>query len=71
MLRIALAIAAALPLAACVTTPATSAQELAHCERMERDMGADHAHDHAQAKGMGMNPMNVTHARCRQMLGMS
>ena len=28
-------------------------------------------HDHAEAKGMGMNPMNVTHARCRAMLGMN
>jgi hypothetical protein len=71
MLRIALTVAAALPLAACVTTPAASSQELAYCESMERNMGTDHAHDHAQAKGMGMNPMNVTHARCRQMLGMS
>ena len=71
MFRIAFAVAAALPLAACVTTPAPSAQELAYCERMEREMGTEHTHDHAEAKGMAMNPMNVTHARCRRMLGMS
>lgn len=71
MIKIPLAAAAALSLAACVTTPADRTQELAYCERMERQMGTDHAHDHAEAKGMGMNPMNVTHARCRQMIGMS
>ena len=71
MLKIALTVVAALPLAACVTSPDSSSSELAYCERMEREMGTDHAHDHAQAKGMGMNPMNVTHARCREMLGMS
>lgn len=65
------ALVAALPLAACVTTPEMRAKELAYCERMEREMGVGHTHDHAESKGMGMNPMNVTHARCRQMLGIS
>jgi hypothetical protein len=71
MIRIVLACAAVLSLAACVTTPEARSAELAYCERMERDMGLDHTHDHAEAKGMGMNPMRVTHARCRRMLGMS
>lgn len=71
MLKIALSLTAALSLAACVTTTELTADERAYCERMERQMGTDHRHDHAEAKGVGMNPMNVSHARCRQMLGMS
>jgi hypothetical protein len=71
MLKIALIIVAAAPLAACVTAADASPTELAYCERMEREMGTDHTHDHAEARGVGVNPMNVTHARCRQMLGMS
>ena len=71
MLKVAITVAAALPLAACVTTPQASSEELAYCQRMEREMGTGHTHDHAEAKGMGMNPMNVTHARCRQMMGMN
>ncbi len=70
MVKFSLAAATALSLAACVTTPADRTQELAYCERMERQMGTEHIHDHAEAKGMGMNPMNVSHARCRQMLRM-
>ena len=62
---------AALSLGACVTTATPTSAELAYCQRMEREMGTDHQHDHAEAKGMGMNAMNATHARCRQMLGMS
>ena len=68
MLKIALALVAVLPLAACATTPQPSTQELAYCQRMEREMGTDHVHDHAEARGMGMNPMNVSHARCRDMM---
>jgi hypothetical protein len=68
MLKIALAVAAALPLAACVTTPETRAKEFAYCEQMERQMGTEHVHDHGAAKTAGVNPMNVTHARCQQML---
>ena len=71
MLKILLALTTAMPLAACVTTSEVTADERAYCERMERDMGVDHRHDHAEAKGRGMNPMNVTHARCRAMLGMN
>jgi hypothetical protein len=68
MLKVALAAAAAVSLAACVTTPETRAKELAYCEQMERQMGTEHVHDHAAAKGAGVNPMNVTHHRCQQML---
>ena len=68
MMRTLFMAALALPLAACVTTPETRARELAYCERMEQQMGVDHIHDHAEAKGMGMNPMHVTHDRCRKML---
>lgn len=68
MFKIALALAAALPLAACATTAETRSKELAYCEQMERQMGTDHVHDHGAAKGMGLDPMNVTHARCRDML---
>ena len=71
MLKIVFAGLALLPLAACVTTPETQAQEMAYCQKMEREMGVGHIHDHAEARGMGMNPMRVTHDRCRQMLGMN
>lgn len=69
MSKLAFLLLAGLPLAGCVTTGEPSSQERAYCERMEREMGTDHRHDHAEAKGMGANPMNVTHSRCRQMLG--
>lgn len=69
MLKIALVSAAALPLAACVTTAESRSKELAYCEQMERQMGSDHVHDHSTAKGAGIDPMNVTHDRCRQILG--
>ena len=71
MLKLALVALAAAPLAACATTTAPSSSELAYCEQMERTMGTDHQHDHAHATGQGLDPMNVTHARCRDMLGMS
>jgi hypothetical protein len=71
MTKIVFALLAGLPLAGCVTTSELSSQELAYCERMEREMGTEHRHDHNEAKGMGMNPMNVTHARCREKLGLS
>ena len=70
MFKPPLVIAATLSLTGCVTTAETAANDRAYCERMEREMGVDHRHDHAEAKGMGANPMNVTHARCRRMLGM-
>jgi len=60
-----------LPLAACATIQDPTPQELAYCENMERQMGVEHRHDHAEAKGVGVNPMNVSHNRCRAMLGLS
>lgn len=69
MLKIAFVAVVALPLAACATTPSSS--ELAYCQQMERRMGTDQAHDHAQSKGMGLESMNVSHARCREILGNS
>jgi hypothetical protein len=71
MYKIALSIIAVLSLAACATTSEPSSTELAYCQKMEREMGTRHTHDHAEAKGMGLNPMNVTHVRCRQMVGLT
>lgn len=71
MSRVAFACVAVLALVACATTPELAAEELSYCQRMEREMGVQHEHDHTVAKGMGMDPMRVTHDRCRQMLGMS
>lgn len=62
--------AALLPLiglAGCATTRAT-AEQRASCERMEQSMGLGTTHDHAAMKGMGMNPMNLSHERCQQIL---
>ena len=66
--------AAASPLllaGACATTPAASytEEERASCERMEAGMGLDTPHDHAAMKGTGMNPMNLSHERCIQIMG--
>jgi hypothetical protein len=68
MLRTIMTCFVAVSLAACATTPEPGSAEFAYCERMEREMGTEHRHDHAEARGMGMNPMNVTHDRCRRML---
>ena len=56
---------------ACATTPAASytEEERTSCERMEESMGLDTPHDHAAMKGTGMNPMNLTHERCMQIMG--
>lgn len=63
----------ALPLlvvAGCATTTGASytAEERANCEAMEKDMGTGTVHDHNSLKGMGMNPMNISHERCQEML---
>jgi starvation-inducible outer membrane lipoprotein len=71
MIRTMLVLTLALPVAACVTTPETRARELAYCQRMEQEMGLTHVHDHGEAKGQGLNPMRVTHDRCRKLLGNS
>ena len=64
-------VAAALPLlglAGCVTTRPATMEQRASCEQMERNMGLNTTHDHAAMKGMGMNPMNLNHQRCVQIL---
>ena len=53
-------------LAGCVT-PST-AEQRASCEEMERQMGLNTTHDHQEMKGMGRNPMNLSHERCQQLL---
>jgi hypothetical protein len=55
---------------ACVTTPSASFSEAerASCQRMEEAMGLNAPHDHAAMKGAGMNPMNLSHERCLQIL---
>lgn len=58
--------AASLVLAGCVTTP--TPEEVAYCQDMERRMGTETTHDHAQMKGTGANPMNVSHERCQAIL---
>lgn len=58
---------AALLLAGCVTAPATP-EELAYCQRMANSMGTGPRHDHGEMKGNPPSAMNVTHARCRQIL---
>jgi len=35
---------------------------------MEQTMGTNMTHDHNEMKGMGMNSMNLSHARCQQIL---
>lgn len=54
-------------LGACATVPPTSA-ELESCQRMESEMGIGQTHDHNGMRGQGLNPMNLSHARCQQIL---
>ncbi|MBU0555406.1 MAG: hypothetical protein KKD64_11075 [Alphaproteobacteria bacterium] len=61
------AVAPALFLGACATTPPTSAQ-IESCREMEADMGLRTPHDHNEMKQLGRNPMNLSHDRCRQIL---
>lgn len=60
-----------LALAACATTREYTSEERAYCENMERRMGSNHVHDHSAVKSGRINPMNVTHSRCRKMLGLN
>lgn len=56
-------------LGGCVTTsPERAAAERAACDEMEREMSLRTAHDHSEMKGIGRNPMNLSHDRCRQIL---
>jgi hypothetical protein len=54
-------------LGACATVPPTSA-EIESCQKMEAEMGVGQRHDHNEMKGQGINPMNLSHARCMQIL---
>ncbi len=51
---------------ACATTTGRESadRQRAECERMEQAMGLNSPHDHAEMKGRGLNPMNLTHERC-------
>ncbi len=71
MLRItAISIITAGLLTGCVTPaePMATSQERASCVEMERSMGLGARHDHAEMRGMGRNPMNLSHDRCMQVL---
>jgi starvation-inducible outer membrane lipoprotein len=70
MTKTVLATTMLLALAACTTTADAGAKERAYCEQMERRMATNHTHDHSAARGAGIDPMNVTHARCRKLLGL-
>jgi hypothetical protein len=63
-----LLILAALPLTACATTAQNRAETIAYCQKMEAEMGVVQSHDHASAKGMPGNSMNLTHDQCRRLL---
>ncbi|GLI98848.1 hypothetical protein [Sphingobium sp. BS19] len=56
------------PLAGCATMRDATPEQRASCERMEQTMGTNTTHDHNEMKGMGMNSMNLSHARCQQIL---
>jgi hypothetical protein len=56
------------PLAGCATMRDATPEQRASSERMEQTMGTNTTHDHNEMKGMGMNPMNLSHARCQQIL---
>ena len=58
-------------LSACATTREYTAEERAYCQEMEQRMGTNHVHDQSSIKARGINPMNVTHSRCRRILGMA
>lgn len=70
MIKTVLAAASLLALAACATTADAGAKEKAYCEQMENRMPTNHTHDHSAARGAGIDPMSVTHARCRKLLGL-
>lgn len=53
---------------ATITDPQRLVAERASCERMENHMGLDQVHDHQALKGQGLNPMNLTHERCKKLL---
>ena len=69
MKTILLVALATLASAGCATTSQSRAEQLAYCQQMDRGMGTDPRHDHADARGSSPNPMNMTHDQCRRVLG--
>ncbi len=67
---ISISLASATLLGGCATINGrvATSKERAACVEMEKDMGLQTTHDHAEMKGMGRNPMNMTHDRCMQIL---
>lgn len=65
-----LSLAFQVSLAGCATTGPrmATAEQRASCAKMEETMGLTSPHDHAEMKGMGMNPMSLSHARCVKIL---
>ena len=55
-------------LTGCVTTKMATSEERAACVAMEKHMGLGRTHDHAEMKGQGRNPMNLSHDRCATIL---
>lgn len=47
---------------------AATAEERAECEKMAKEMGTEQRHEHSQDKGQGPSAMNMTHARCKEIL---
>ncbi len=47
---------------------AATTEERAKCEEMEKQMGTEQRHEHSQDKGLGPSAMNMTHARCKEIL---
>jgi hypothetical protein len=52
-------------------TKVATSEERAACVEMEKDMGLGRTHDHAEMKGQGRNPMNLSHDRCVAILAES
>jgi hypothetical protein len=65
---IAITVGAAALLSACATVRPASPDELAYCQKMADQMGTGTTHDHGEMKGAPANPMNVSHARCQQIM---
>lgn len=68
MKNILLVLVPLVALAGCATTRLATPDERAYCERMASKMGTGSQHDHGEAKGMGPDSMNISHARCRRIL---
>lgn len=71
MRMISISIVTVSMLTGCVTTKVATSEERAACVKMEKDMGLGRTHDHAEMKGQGRNPMNLSHDRCVAILAES